>query len=147
MSKSEKINNIGKLASIYYKGGATELDYVDDHSTGQPLQVILGAKRLPVGIEEALETMEVGEERELVIPSEKGYGFYNEKDVQWYPRSMLDFGYDMHTGMVLYHENYEDHSKRPGRVVDETQDTIKVDFNHPFAGKELSYWVKLVALD
>ena len=33
--------------------------------------------------------------------------------------------------------------KLPARVVEETEDGLKIDLNHPFAGKQLKYWIKL----
>ena len=32
----------------------------------------------------------------------------------------------------------------PVRVVEESDYEVVIDFNHPFAGKELAYWVELV---
>lgn len=34
-------------------------------------------------------------------------------------------------------------SVRP-MVVDSTKDNVKIDMNHPYAGKTLEYWVELV---
>ena len=49
-------------------------------------------------------------------------------------------------GSVLVYTRPGDGFKLPARVVDETADGIKIDLNHPFAGKELKYWIKLVDL-
>ena len=145
---SEKgISRIGMVAYIRYKGGIKGDDsLVDDRSTGEPLAVRLGAGRIPKGIEDAVMEMEVGEQRVVEVPSELGYGVYIEKDAQWYPRPMLDHGYDLHVGGALVRTNPESHAQRPAFVIEETKDEVKLDFNHPFAGKDLEYWVELVDL-
>lgn len=145
--ETKALSRIGKVAYIRYKGGIKGDDtLVDDRSTGDPLAVRLGTGRIPKGVEEAVCEMEVGEQRTVVVPSELGYGVYVERDAQWYPRAMLDHGYDLHVGGALVWTHPESHAQRPAFVTEETADTVKLDFNHPFAGKDLEYWVELVDL-
>lgn len=138
---------LGRIAYIRYRGGAQgEPDLVDDRSAGEPLAVVLGDHRIPRGIEDALFDMEVGERRELVVPSELAYGVYDEKAAQWYLRTAIEDGYSLKKGSILVWTNPEDQSRRPARVTDATKDGVKIDMNHPFAGKTLEYWVELVDL-
>ena len=88
--------------------------------------------------------MEAGEEKRLDVPAELGYGEYQEALAQWYPKSMLDDGYSLKVGDVMFHRNPSDGSRQPAFVTDEAPDNVRLDFNHPFAGKTLDYWVKLV---
>lgn len=134
------------MAGIWYRGGAQGIDMIDECSDGDPLVVTLGAGRVPKGIERVLFEMEVGERRHLKIPREQGYGFYDPHEARWYPRCMLDHGYDLGKGSILVWTNPEDHTQRPVRVIDVTEDGVRVDFNHPFAGKDLEYWIELVEL-
>lgn len=144
---ADKDSMIGKVAYIYYKGGAKgDSTLVDDHSSGEPFPVVLGANRIPVGLENAILDMKVGESRTVTIPSELGYSKYLEEEAQWFPRLKIDHGKDLHTGSFLIWTDPECSAKRAVRVTDETEDYIKIDFNHPFAGKDLEYWVELVDL-
>ena len=136
----------GSIAYILYRGGAIGEELVDDRSAGSPLPVMIGAGRVPKGIEEAICSMEVGESKTVRIPPEKGYSFYNKKDVQWYTRALIPNGYSLKTGDVVTLSHPEDKSVRVGRVIEETDDLVRIDFNHPYAGKELEYWIKLVDL-
>lgn len=137
---------MGRMARIRYRGGAEGVDMIDDRSEGEPLVIMLGERRVPKGIEMALFEMDVGERRHLRIPREQGYGYYDPREVQWYPRSILDHGYDLEKGSILVWTNPEDHTQRPARVIDVTEDGVLIDLNHPFAGKDLEYWVELVEL-
>jgi FKBP-type peptidyl-prolyl cis-trans isomerase 2 len=137
---------IGKVASIRYKGGAKGEEILDDRSTGEPLTVVIGDGRIPRGIENELFDMEVGESRVVEIPCELGFGEHHPQGVQWYLRSMLTNGQNLKVGSILTWTNPEDHTTLPARVVEATEDTVKIDQNHPFAGKTLEYWIELVSL-
>lgn len=133
----------GKIALIRYDGGVLGERKVD-HRTGEPLAVRIGASRLPKGIDNALLNMEVGEKATLIISPEEGYGNANPKLVKWYPRQVLDHGYDIKKGSMIMWESEDGLAKRPAMVVDSTKDNVKIDMNHPYAGKTLEYWVELV---
>ena len=122
----EKVHT-GSVVSILYKGGAKGEEALDDRSAGEPLRVMIGDMKLPRGIEEALIGMEVGQEKQ-----------------QWYPKQMIDQGYSLKVGDVMFHANPDDGTKQPAFVTDMTADNVKIDLNHPFAGKTLDYWIKLV---
>lgn len=135
---------IGKTAYIRYRGGVQGERPVDDRSQGEPLAVKIGASRLPKGIDDALLYLPVGQSCTLVIPPEEGYGNADPKLVQWYPRTLLDHGYEIKQGSMIMWESADGLAKRPAMVVDATQDNVKIDLNHPYAGKTLEYWVELV---
>ncbi|WP_417144353.1 FKBP-type peptidyl-prolyl cis-trans isomerase [Raoultibacter massiliensis] len=139
-------SRIGKLASIRYRGGVKGEEPADDRSSGDPLTVMLGDMSLPRGIEEAVLDMQVGEQRTIDIPCEKGYGEHQDKLANWYPKTMVDGGYDLAVGDVMFWTNQEDGRRMPVWVTEMTQDAVKLDFNHPFAGKTLTYWIELVDL-
>lgn len=134
----------GKVVSIRYRGGIKGEEPVDDHSTGEPLVVLLGDMRLPRGVEDALGDMEIGEQRDIEIPCEKGYGEYQEKLAAWYPKHLVADGYRLKVSDILFWTNPEDGRKMPAWVTDMTQDNVRLDFNHPFAGRTLAYWIELV---
>ena len=138
-------DNTGKTAYILYKGGIQGEEPVDIRMA-EPLAVRLGGHRLPNGVEEAVVQMQVGEERTVEVPPEKGYGASNPKLVKWYPRSVLDHGYEIKQGSMIMWESADGLAKKPAMVVDSTQDTVQIDMNHPYAGRTLEYWVKLVDL-
>lgn len=138
-------NRNGKLAYIRYKGGILGERPVDDRMD-EPLAVRIGAGRVVKGIDDALQVLEVGESATLVIPPEEGYGDANPKLVNWYPRSMIPHGYEIKKDTMIMWESADGLAKRPVMVVDATKDAVKIDMNHPYAGRTLEYWVELVDL-
>lgn len=135
---------IGSAVLIRYKGGALGEDPVDDASAGAPKRFILGTSSLPRGIEDAVMTLRKGETGVFEIPPEKGYGEYRQDCTTWYPRSILERGYDLHVGSMLFWRNPEDASAMPAWIREEKPDVVLVDFNHPLAGRTLQYCIELV---
>lgn len=136
-------SQFGKMVYVHYKGGAQGESPVDDRSEGEPVKIILGAGQVVPGIEDALCEMAVGEERTVTVTPDQGYGRHDPDGVQRYPRGMLPGGPTLKTGDVLAWTNPASGEQIPVRVIDEALDTVVVDFNHPFAGKTLEYWLRV----
>ena len=66
-------DRLGKTAYIHYRGGVAG-ETPHDIRMDEPLVVRIGGHRVCKGIERALEDLEVGESRTLLIPPEEGYG-------------------------------------------------------------------------
>lgn len=138
-------DRLGKTAYIHYRGGVAG-ETPHDIRMDEPLAVRIGGHRVCKGIERALEDLEVGESRTLLIPPEEGYGNADPKLVQWYPRSILDHGYDLKKGSMIMWHSADGLAAKPAVISGATKDTVQIDLNHPYAGKTLEYWVELVAL-
>lgn len=136
--------SLGKVVSIQYSGGIKGEPVVDETKGDDLLTVMIGDMKLPRGIEQALEGMEQGERKTVEIPPDLGYGPYQDNLAQWYPKIMLKNGYDLEKGDLLFWKNPQDGSRSPAWVTDTTADQVRIDFNHPFAGKTLEYEIKLV---
>ena len=135
----------GKVAYIHYKGGVFGEDATDIRMD-EPVRVVLGMGDVCPGIQDALFDMEVGERRILIIKPEKGYGEWDPKAVETYPRVMIPGGGDLEVGSVLGRKNPSTGLIMPVRCIDANDDYVTMDFNHPLAGKTLEYEVELVSI-
>lgn len=134
---------VGSVVSIHYSGGVSGEYPVDVRDEDNPLQVMLGDMKLPRGIEDALVGMEPGQEKTVLISPEYGYGQYHDDLAQWYPRAMMKDGYGLKVNDVLFRTNPDDGSRRPAYITDANDEHVRIDFNHPFAGKTLEYRIWL----
>lgn len=134
---------VGSVVSIHYSGGVSGESPVDVRDEDNPLQVMLGDMKLPRGIEDALVGMEPGQEKTVLISPEYGYGQYHDDLAQWYPRAMMKDGYGLKVNDVLFRTNPDDGSRRPAYITDANDEHVRIDFNHPFAGKTLEYRIWL----
>ena len=105
----------------------------------EPMKVLLGENYIIPGLEDALMDMEVGEEKELEIEAEEAYGKRDSENIDTFPESAFEEqGVQVRPG-----EEIMVGGKR-GKVVSKGSGRVRVDFNHPLAGKDLEYWVKIV---
>ena len=118
------------------KGEEEPFDTVKEE---KPLAVVLGIRDLIPGLEEVLENMKVGEEKEVEIPPEKAFGERNPDLIVIIPeREFRKRGIRPYPGLPIEADG------RTGRVLSVSAGRVQVDFNHPLAGKTLVYKVKLV---
>ena len=119
-------------------------DVVDSTFDKQPAIFKVGDGNLLPGFEQALYGLKAGDKRSLPIAPEQGFGQPNPQNVQVMPRSQFK---DMELGeglLVIF--NDAANAELPGMVQSFDDNQVSVDFNHPLAGKTLSFEVEIIAV-
>jgi FKBP-type peptidyl-prolyl cis-trans isomerase SlyD len=101
-----------------------------------PVTVRVGNHHVILGLDEALEGKEVGYEGEIDVGPDKAFGPRDQQKVEAFNKNALKD--KPRLGM-----NLKVDEKGEGVVVDIIGNRVLVDFNHPFAGKELHYWFRI----
>ena len=117
-----------------------------DTSDGQgPLQFLVGYGNVIAGLEQEMMGMKIGDSKDVVVQPEDGYGEFDDDAFMNVPKK--DFPQDMplEVDAELTVRDEEGHA-RYARVDSIEGDTVRLDFNHPLAGAELHFSVKVVAL-
>lgn len=97
-----------------------------------PVTIRVGSHHVILGLDEALEGKELGEEGETIVPPEKAFGPHDPERVEAFNKN--SFKERPRKGM-----NIKVPEKGEGTVVDVIGNRVLIDFNHPLAGKTLSY--------
>jgi FKBP-type peptidyl-prolyl cis-trans isomerase SlyD len=120
-------------------------EVVDTSQDDEPLEFIQGHGEIVPGLEQALYGMAVGEEKELVVQPEEGYGELDPDAYQVIPRSAFPGDVTLEPGLGL---ELEDESGETilAFVAEIRPDSVLLDFNHPLAGETLHFKVKVVGL-
>ncbi len=115
----------------------------DSSADSGPLEYLQGHGQLIAGLEEALYDMAVGDEKDVVVTPDVGYGEYDPDGVQSIPRDIFPPEMELEPGMSidLYDEDADEELEASIEEVDE--DTVMVNFNHPLAGETLSFHVRI----
>ncbi|HDN17453.1 MAG TPA: peptidylprolyl isomerase [Candidatus Bathyarchaeota archaeon] len=103
----------------------------------QPKLIIPGSGWFPKGLEEALISMKKGEEKEIEVPPEKGYGPRDVSKIRTYPLRKFRNISDLKPGVQVEIDG------RIGTVRLIRSGRVQVDFNPPLAGRTLIYHVKV----
>jgi FKBP-type peptidyl-prolyl cis-trans isomerase 2 len=134
-----------KIAFLY-KGMLSDGSVFDD-ACGEPHEIVTGRAHVMPVLERALLEMEVGEERSLEIAAADAYGAYDEGAVQRVPTYRIPGGDSLPVGGMISWTSPRNAKPIPVRVRSIVNQVAELDFNHPLAGKDIIYWVKLVSRD
>lgn len=131
-----------KVVTIEYTLTDNEGEVIDTSEGGEPLAYIQGVGSLIQGIESALEGRATGDELQVTVPPEKGYGERDDALVDTVAREAFAEVEDLEVGMRFRAQT--DDGERIVVVADIEGDEVTVDGNHPLAGMELNFDLKVV---
>ena len=117
-----------------------------DSSKGQaPLEFLAGHGNIISGLEREMIGMKVGESKDVVISPADGYGEFDEDAYMDVPRGEFPQDMPVEEGLELTVRD-DSGQARYARVDNIEGDTVTLNFNHPLAGDELHFNVKVVSL-
>jgi len=133
------------MANVYgieYTVKNSKGEIVDTNKGQVPLEFIAGKGQIIPGLEKEVENMEAGEEKTVTVSADEAYGEYNPEWVEEMPREQFQ-GIDLEKGMTLYGQS-PDGQTIAVTVKDFDDKTVTIDYNHPLAGEDLTFDVKVV---
>lgn len=117
-----------------------------DSSKGQdPLQFLVGHGNIISGLEREMIGMKVGESKDVVVLPAEGYGEFDESAFMNVPRNAFPSDLPVEEGAELTVRDDAGQS-RYARIDAIDGETVTLNFNHPLAGDELHFNVKVVGL-
>jgi len=134
---------MANVYSIEYTVKNSKGEVVDSNKGQAPLEFIAGKGQIIPGLEKEIEKMEVGEEKTITVPAKEAYGEYNPEMVEELPREQFQ-GIELQKGMTLYGQT-PDGQTIAVIVKDFDDKKVVIDYNHPLAGEDLTFDVKVVS--
>ena len=135
----------GDTVAVEYTGKLETGETFDTSKGKPPLEFEIGKGMVIKGFEEGVIGMNVGEEKDITIAAEDGYGKRNKNYIKELPKKSIPKDLEIKEGMLLIFKR-EDSMRVPATIREIKDDTVKVDSNHPLAGKNLKFHVKLVEI-
>lgn len=108
-----------------------------------PVTLTIGDESLLAGFEQVLINLKAGDTRTAHLLPEQAFGEWNAENVQSFPRAKFSLSEpNPVVGMMM---EFTDKGKNTltGVVCEVSDDTVKVDFNHPLAGQEVLFKVQI----
>lgn len=141
MARASKGDRVRVQYSGYIKDGMP----FDSSSNNEPVEFIIGQGSVVPGLENAVIGMEEGEKRSVMIPPEDAYGHHKIELVTSIDSSRLPPEIHPEIGMKLQARTKEG-LVTTVTVTEMTDDYITLDGNHPLAGEELIFEIKLLEI-
>ncbi|MBU0728585.1 MAG: peptidylprolyl isomerase [Proteobacteria bacterium] len=114
---------------------------IDRSEEGEPLSFITGSGMIIPGLEDQLLGMSIGESANIIVGPADGYGEFREDLCQTVPRSHFPPDVELIPGQFQAEGPNGPVSFEIKSVTDEE---VVADFNHPMAGKQLHFAIKIL---
>ena len=110
-----------------------------------PIQFIQGHGNIIPGLEHELEGLHLGEEKEVKVKAEDGYGQYDPDFEIELPLSSFPREFEIKLGHPMRLQ--DDKGKVfTGVAIAITDEMVRLNLNHPLAGEDLLFKIKVTAL-
>lgn len=145
--------NTSKKPLIVEDGMVVTLDYtltvdgevVDTSKDSEPIQFIQGSGQIIPGLEKALYGMAVGDSKEVVIVAADAYGEVDPNAFADIPRREFPPEIPLKPGVELQLRNMMG-EELVAQIVSVDEEHVRLNFNHPLAGKDLNFTVQIAGL-
>lgn len=132
----------GMEVTLHFTVKLEDATVVDSTKEKAPASFQFGDGNLPPGFENPIKGMAAGEQGSFTITPEHGFGQHNPQNIQLL--KVADFGDETpEPGMVM---SFADKAgtELPGVVKSVEGERVEVDFNHPLAGRTLTFEVEVI---
>ncbi|ABD81824.1 FKBP-type peptidyl-prolyl cis-trans isomerase [Saccharophagus degradans] len=118
---------------------------VDSNFESKPATFVVGDGKLLPGFEQAIFGLIAGDKKAMHIPPEQGFGQPNPNNIQEVKRKVFAADMELAQGLVVSFADANG-GEMPGVIAEIGEEIVKVDFNHPLAGREITFEVEIVSV-
>jgi len=138
----------GNKVKIEYEGSLDDGQVFDSSEKhGQVLEFTIGEGRVIPGFENAVIGMEKGQEKTIKIEPKDAYGETRPELMKKIPKEQIpeEARDKVKPGMVLGMQTPQ--GQIPVKIVEVGENDITLDLNHPLAGHNLNFKIKVVDVE
>jgi len=135
----------GDTVKVHYTGRFEDGKVFDSSQGREPLQFNVEAGKMIKGLEKAVLGMQPGEKKNVTVNPEEGYGNYDKNLLMEMPKEKIPKNISPEKGMQLQLVNKQGQAT-PVVVTEIPDKSIRLDANHPLAGKVLVFDLELVEI-
>ena len=133
------------LVTLFYRLGLPNGDVLEENFDDEPMTVQLGQGEMAEGLELALIGLREGQEDTVDIQPELAFGHVDESLFRTIPRIEFDPDIELEPGLIIEFAT-DSGETLPGTIVSLDDDEVRVDLNHPLAGRTVRYSVRIVSI-
>jgi len=133
-----------KVVQINYKGTLADGSVFGESAAGSPLEFMMGAGKMIPALEKGILGLKVGDKKTIIVKAADAYGEYDKAAIQDVPKDQFPANLTLTVG-----GQYQVQTASGVMVVTIAgikDKSISVDFNHPLAGKDLTFAIEVVKI-
>lgn len=132
-----------RVISMFYElKDANSGEFLESNFKADQISFLTGKDQILSKLEDEIIDLAEGAEKIVRISAKEGVGEYDESAVQVLPKEQFA-GIDLKEGMELFGESEDGQTVRVS-VKSIGEDDVTIDYNHPFAGRDLEFRVKIM---
>jgi FKBP-type peptidyl-prolyl cis-trans isomerase SlpA len=112
----------------------------------EPVTFVLGDGALDTGLERALIGLRPGDHQTLTLMPGQAFGWRDKASIQWLDKSQFPPDMAFEEGHIIGFAG-ADGEEVAGSVLEIQDDRVKVDFNHPLAGRQIGFEVDILEVE
>jgi len=132
-----------KTVRVHYTGKLPDGTIFDSSRNDKPLEFQMGQGQVIAGLEEAVVGMSPGDKRTVTVPPEKAYGQRQEEMAISVSKDEFPNGLKPEVGQRIQVRTSGGQTVLLS-VSDVTKTEVRLDANHPLAGKTLTFEIELL---
>lgn len=146
-----KIEN-GCIVELVYQLKDEEGRVVEESGESDPMSYLHGYGEIPDGLERELDGVDVGTEMSVTLAPGEAFGDYDPEKLLPVPRDQFPADAEIVPGdsITITIADEDDPDAESGevdtRVVEISPDAIVLDANHPYAGKRMTFDLRVVSV-
>tara|TARA_Y100001938_G_scaffold138044_1_gene203030 strand:+ start:191 stop:625 length:435 start_codon:yes stop_codon:yes gene_type:complete len=142
-----KTVTVGNNVEVHYVGtfeDGTEFD--NSHTRGATLDFEVGAGRMIKGFDQAVVGMTEGETKTVSLTPVDAYGERVEEAIQPVPMAAFGPDFKFELGEMIQGNGPQGSFVAKIQAIQEEQQQVILDMNHPLAGKTLNFEIQMVKI-
>ena len=136
----------GSTVTMHFSLTLADGMLVESSFNDQPVSFVLGDGSLDKGLELALIGLRPGARQRLTLMPGQAFGERDGSAIQSMPKSRFPEGMDLEPGQIIGFSG-ENGEEVAGAIVTIEDQGVTVDFNHPLAGREISFDVQILSVE
>ena len=137
----------GSSVELHYKGTFPDGEVFDcSRDRGETMNILVGQGRLIKGFESALLGMTEGQTKTINLTADEAYGPIIEEAIVSVPKEAFPENFAFEEGVTVQGSN-KNGSPVMAKIVEFDGKIVKLDHNHPLAGKDINFEIELVKIE
>ncbi|MGD8842234.1 MAG: FKBP-type peptidyl-prolyl cis-trans isomerase [Gammaproteobacteria bacterium] len=137
---------IGSRVTMHFSLSLADGMPVESSYGDEPVTFVVGDGTLDNGLELALIGLRPDDKQALTLMPGQAFGQRHSAAVRWIPRTRFPQDMRPEPGQIIGFTD-ENGEELPGAVLEVAAEQVKVDFNHPLAGREIIFDVHILAVE
>ena len=133
--------NQGDKVKVHYTGTLNDGKVFDSSEGRGPLEFTIGENQVIKGFEDGVKDMKLNQEKTIKINPNEAYGEVNQQLIISVPREKFPPEIEVNGRLIMKGPQGQ---QIPAIIKEVRDNVVIIDMNHPLAGKELNFKVKVV---